>query len=734
MGYFQMTRNVEEIFGGVVTAPHQIPYTYTSVNGGETFLSLPFYPITGFVTINGGVQVPLDNFFIESNILHLGRSLEPDDVVFCLFDKIISPEDTSSAIRIYKMLTTGGETEFIPDFTAYGVQTLFVDGRYKVPGVDYTYDPGTGKVTMTSPLPANVWVSAEMSVKQNVSALSGNDGASKVGTSTGISVQEVLDAFKIDITENADGIQQNADDIADFKLLTGAGLIGGLSFISPEMYGAKGDGVADDTAAVQAAIEAAKTSGKYRVCGMGRYRLFGSLKLDNLGQGFYLNLQTIIADASFPATSDWKTANGMIEVGGASNGSMVGVEVRIGFAHGNNVATLFKLKGYGAGGSFFWGGRITNCVGVFDCTNSTQANSNSNFIEGLYWMNGTYGIRLRRSGSFVVEAPKIRVGFMTGLRYGGIQLFNGTQYFAINATGMDFCGRFLTQLSVNALPPVSVRETMLTNDTTSATFEVLDVYEQTQGNYSILVIEPVSSEGGSTNFSVGQTVTVGGVQYTISAVTTSVTANAYFDFIHGFQGAPFSRGYAQFDYLSRAVGGNFNGTAMFWYNSFQEVNHAINNIWFRQQGTSISIVDRWTGTSIKMETTGGKATTLPGGVVTQGTSTIGGQVYLGAQRVFGSENNVNLAQGVATNIRTLTWTTDGTVITTKKSYRVVISGPNGLSGVGGSFDLQVSPNGAEIIDASGVKGITLSVSGFTLVATQGSQPTMNVTFMFKREM
>ena len=194
MGYFQMSRNIEEIFGGVVVAPHQIPFTYTSTNGGETFLSLPFYPITGFVTINGGVQVPLDNFEINGNTLYLGRELEPSDVVFCLFDKIMSPQDASNnAIRIYKFLSVGGETEFTPDFTAYGVQSLFIDGRYKVPGEDYNYFKTSNKVVLDNALATGVWVVAEMNIKQNIPALAGNDGASQVGTSDGKTVQEHID-------------------------------------------------------------------------------------------------------------------------------------------------------------------------------------------------------------------------------------------------------------------------------------------------------------------------------------------------------------------------------------------------------------------------------------------------------------------------------------------------------------------------------------------------------------
>ncbi|WP_260767385.1 glycosyl hydrolase family 28-related protein [Klebsiella aerogenes] len=530
------------------------------------------------------------------------------------------------------------------------------------------------------------------------------------------------------------GQTETADLAIKLAALTGASLIGGLSFISPEMYGAKGDGIADDTAAIQAAIEAAKTRGTYRVSGMGKYRIFSPIKLDNLGQGFRLDLQDVIADPSFPATSDWKTANGMFEYGGESNGSMVGVETRIGFASGNNVATLFKLKGYGAGGSYFFSGRVQDCVGVFDCTNSTQANSNSNLVEGLYWLRGTYGIRLRRNGSFVVEGTKIRVGFMTGLKYGGIQLFNGAQYFSINSTGIDFCGRNLTQLTVNALPPTSVRETMLTNNNTGATFEVLDVYEQFKGSYSILVIEPSSSEGGSTNFSAGQTVTVGGVSYTISAVTTSVTGQAYFDFIHGFQGAPFSRCYAQFDYLSRAVGGNFNGTTLYFYNSFQEVTNSVNNIWLRQQGKSVKMVDRWTGKNLLDFDTGGNGTlTIPGGLSTNGTVSLGGSMYVGSQRVFGSEVNTTLTQNVAKTVMTLAWKGDGTVTTTKEMYRLTVAGPNGITGVGGQCMIAVDPNGAVVIGANGVGGMTITTSGFSVQATETTQASMNVTFTFERK-
>ena len=192
MGYFQMTRNVEEIFGGVVTAPHQIPFTYTSTNGGETFLSLPFYPTTGFITINGGVQVPLDNFELDGNTLNLGRELEPGDVVYCLFDKIMSPQDINGATKIYKFISEGGETQFTPDFSAYGVQSLYIQGLFKAPVDDYQYSWSTGVVTLTNPLPANALVVAEMFVKQNVEALANPSGSNNIGIETGGVLSDAL--------------------------------------------------------------------------------------------------------------------------------------------------------------------------------------------------------------------------------------------------------------------------------------------------------------------------------------------------------------------------------------------------------------------------------------------------------------------------------------------------------------------------------------------------------------
>lgn len=461
-----MTRNVESIFGAVVTAPHQIPYTYTAT-GGEKFISLPFYPVTGVVTINGGMQVPLDNFEIDGNTLNLGRALSKGDVVFCLFDKVLSPEDHKPGIRIYKFQAVGGETEFTPDFTSYGVQSLYIGGEYKTPEIEYSYNSTTGKVSLQTALTAGVWVVAEMSVKQpNISPLF-DRSIQEIARATNVKDSEVI--LSTDTTQVLNGKkvvysvgEQKAyglptlptnvyiHSVADGKLTyapgnvvvdllpapstvrnelasgNGASMVGintslpggvprtlmqrAEEYISVKDFGAKGDGITNDTTAFTTACTALQSAfdkdGIRRTLWVpdGSYRTDATINIHQnmtIHCGPHVVFQNIGVNKSFPA----------IELFGGACRSQLGVIDSYGIGirlRGNTHDVNFQT--------------ISNCTdglviraGSGSKVDGTGTNNNlDNKITGIQIGKCTNGIVFEQNANELIQqGNEIRVNFVS---------------------------------------------------------------------------------------------------------------------------------------------------------------------------------------------------------------------------------------------------------------------------------------------------------------------------------
>lgn len=513
---------------------------------------------------------------------------------------------------------------------------------------------------------------------------------------------------------------------------TGALLIGGLGFITPEMFGAVGDGVTDDVTALQAMMEFARANNTLLIQGQKLYAVSEPVYVDNFSAGVDVLLAGLVTTSSFVGSSSWRTAPGAITVGMKSNGSQVGLRIRVNYFNGGKVATLYRLAGYGCGGSDFTAGRCSAAVGVYNDTESTLSGSSSNRVHVLYAYNGKYGVMSGRANStYVTEGQKFEINFMTNLDYGGILLFDGAQYSQVYGSDIDFCGKWLVQLKVDKLPTSNIRGQNISYN--GSTFEVMDYYEQPKGSYYLLIIDKQDCTGGNSSFSTATSTAIAEVNtpantYVLSGVTTSTANQAYFDLIHGFQGAAFSRCNFFMGYLSNHVGGNWNGSTLFANNSFAEMTNRINNLWFRQQGTKVSIVDMWTGIAVlNCDTSNSGYQTLPGGM------TVSGKMYYASNRLYGSEYSTTLSKSVSAAVRTFNLAGDGTILSTKEKWTVHLCGPMGLTGIGGTAQVAVSTTGIEIL-ANNITGVTLSASGYVLSAVQGSQTAMQVTLMFERNM
>lgn len=510
-----------------------------------------------------------------------------------------------------------------------------------------------------------------------------------------------------------------------------------VAYYTPEMFVSDPDTVTDWATAINAALTQARTDGVSVVRGGDVYGISSPIFIDNFSTGLLLDLGGLSANSEWAAYSDWKSATALVVVGNKSNGSQVGLNIRLGFAYGRDLATCFQLSGYGAGGSVFFCGRMRNCVIGYQCDSSTSSGSASNLVSGGYWYNGKVGVRIKRGNStYIAEGHKIQVGFITNMAYGGIQLFNGSQYFQIFGTDVDFNGKYLAELKVDQAPASDIRGSNVTWN--GVTYEVIDYYQLTRGNYYILVVDSQETTGGNSTISTSTStaLTDGTTTYVISAVRTPTASQFYFDFIHGFEGSAFARGDADFGYMGGKVGGLQRSSFIHWHNSFDENSNEVNGLWVRNQSSSLSLFDKWSGLSlISWTTTGTTATaTLPGQVNVTGIAALNGGAYLSGNRLYGTQVNTTLVSGTSATIKTFSYVGDGPTTSTKEVWNVTLAGPVGLSGIGGTFQVHVGSSGIELKNTSGISYPTLSVSGYALVAVQSAQTTMNVTFMFERKL
>ncbi|BAS69569.1 putative structural protein [Pectobacterium phage PPWS1] len=489
-----------------------------------------------------------------------------------------------------------------------------------------------------------------------------------------------------------------------------------LTYLTPEMFGAVGDGVSDDTAAVQATIDKLKTmASSTQIIGNGDYAISDSLRVHGFGSGCRMYLRSLRAASTWPSYSNWKAAKPLISIGGV--GSMVGLNIECEYINGGNRADWINIVAQGCGGSHFHAERLVNVVcGVVpkDVTWPTASNK----VTGGYWHDsrGTAFLLQRgTSGSSpIVEGWVFDINFIAGFDNGGIILRNGGQYANIRGQ-FDFNGRYLSECTVSSSVSDLTRGATITNGVDTA--EVIAFYEHPLGSYKVLLAEGHDVSADGSLFSTSDTLTAEGSAWssTIMGIQVPSVSNWYPDIIHDFTGSPFGKCIIVSPYCGGLVGGLLHSSVFLFGNSTVATTNGVNGAQWVHSGSDLSLRD------VAYDN---YALTFSANYMAPYR-----HLYMRNYRVYGSEVVVSLPRYAVTDIRTIQFSGDGTITSTEEVYRVTVSGA--LSGISGEALVYVNTAGIYLVNNT-VTGVTLSTSGSTLQAAQGSQVSLLTMFNFQR--
>lgn len=475
-----------------------------------------------------------------------------------------------------------------------------------------------------------------------------------------------------------------------------------LTYITPEQFGAKGDGVTDDTNAIKACIDflltSAEQSRKYAIRGYGDYALSSSLLVVNFGFGVDIYLRSIRAHASFPAPAAFNKGTPFFQVGkDAIGGSMVGLNIKCAYVNGDGKATWIDVSGLGAGGSHFHADKLEDVVnGVSGI--KPNFHSASNKITGGYWVNGTgHGVALEKD-VHVVEGWVIDVNFICEFNAGGV-LLRDAQFTNIRGQA-DFNGRWLSELTTDSLMP-SNRDKVFSNN--GQTGVVVASYEHPKGVYKALVYEGQDASSLGSKFAVGAA-TCNGWSGSVTAIRIAGTDNFYFDVIHDFRDQPFAKCIFEMVYCGGIVGSMQYTSQISAKRTTDAYGGANNGFAVAHDGTSLNMHDAYNDSQI--------LTTNPTFIAPNR------HLYMRDFRIYGAELGVTLTQGVTTDVRTFTKENDGTVPSVCEMYKITFSSTDlGLNG-----EWNVFVNGANNISVKAIyeQNVNASASGGTFRLAQGA--------------
>ncbi|MBH1929056.1 hypothetical protein [Serratia rubidaea] len=360
-------------------------------------------------------------------------------------------------------------------------------------------------------------------------------------------------------------------DAKSVTLTQGGTVQDAVKYITPEMFGAVGDGSADDSGSIIAAMNYAIKIGVNAVRGDGIYRIDKGIPcksgvINNSSGalyrfGFNLSLNVVIVGDNFPALPEkWWDAQGAFYSDG--KGSTENFNLSVSEFFGNFRATFFKVQGNGLSTSSISCDEMRGHIIGFKNYVDPVRQSGMNKIRGKNWQTGYIACLIGGTGNGGgnSECHNIDLTWCATHRFGGISLQDRSQYANINNGTYDYNGKYTSVLTLTDVVAENAYSIEFGYDITSGnkkSVALSSVMRGYENQWQLVVAEDSDITDGESKFSVGDVITAPGFSATVSGITVpSKKTTIYMDIIISNRTGDFSKVHVAADYVGGIFGHN----------------------------------------------------------------------------------------------------------------------------------------------------------------------------------